>query len=177
MTNMRLRKLEERDAEGMLEWMEDPEINKNFRFSTENKNLQDVLQFIREAETTPVGGKSIHYAIADENDEYLGTISLKNINMSDKNAEYAISLRAKAQGKGIALQATKLLLKKAFVDYNLERVYLNVLADNIKAIKLYENSGFVYEGEFRKCIFLRGEYKNLKWYSILRDEYKGVIRS
>ena len=171
MKNMRLRKLEERDAEGMLEWMKDPEINKNFRFSTDNKNLQDVLKFIREAKTMPIEGKSIHYAIVGENDEYLGTISLKNINMVDKNAEYAISLRTKAQGKGTATQATKLLLKKAFELFNLERVYLNVLTDNVKAIKLYEKIGFVYEGEFRKCLFLRGEYKDLKWYSILRDEY------
>ena len=171
MKNLRLRKLEEKDAEGMLEWMKDPDINKSFRFSTNNKDLQDVLCFIRAAETLPAEGKSIHYAIADKNDEYLGTISLKNINLTDKNAEYAISLRAEAQGKGIAAQATKLLLKKAFEDYNLERVYLNVLADNIKAIKLYEKTGFVYEGEFRKCLFLRGGYKNLKWYSILRDEY------
>lgn len=171
MKNLRLRKLEEKDAEGMLEWMKDPEINKNFRFPSDNRNLQDIQQFIREAETMPFEGKSIHYAIAGENDEYLGTISLKNINLTDKNAEYAISLRAKAQGQGIAMQATKMLLKKAFEDFNLQRVYLNVLADNVKAIKLYEKTGFVYEGEFRNCLYLRGEYKALKWYSILRDDY------
>ena len=46
-----------------------------------------------------------------------------------------------------------------------------MLADNIRAIKLYEKLGFVYESEFRNCFFLRGGYKALKWYSILRDEY------
>ena len=88
--------------------------------------------------------------------------------MVDKNAEYAISLRAKAQGKGIASQATTTLLKIAFEDLNLERVYLNVLSDNKRAIRLYEKIGFVYEGE----------YKALRWYSILRGEYfmRGVIR-
>lgn len=176
---MILRKLDEKDAKGMLEWMKDTEINKNFRFSIDNKNLQNVLDFIRGAEIVPSEGNSVHYAIADEADEYLGTISLKNFNMVDKNAEYAISLRAKAQGKGIASQATTTLLKIAFEDLNLERVYLNVLSDNKRAIRLYEKIGFVYEGEFRNCMFLRGEYKALRWYSILRGEYfmrGGVIR-
>lgn len=36
---MILRKLDEKDAKGMLEWMKDTEINKNFRFSIDNKNL------------------------------------------------------------------------------------------------------------------------------------------
>jgi len=39
------------------------------------------------------------------------------------------------------------------------------------AHSMYERIGFVYEGAFRKHLFLRGEYKTLKWYSILREEY------
>ena len=35
-----------------------------------------------------------HFAIIDDqDDEYLGTISLKNIDLKNKNAEYAISTR------------------------------------------------------------------------------------
>jgi len=46
-----------------------------------------------------------------------------------------------------------------------------VLAENKKAIHLYEKCGFVYEGEFRKHLFLKGKFRTLKWYSILREEY------
>ena len=107
----------------------------------------------------------------DENDDYLGTISLKDVDIISGNAEYAISLRKKAQGRGIATQATKELLKKAFEQFGFEKVYLNVLADNEHAIHLYEKCGFVYEGEFRRHLFLKGEYKTLKWYSVLKKEY------
>lgn len=168
---MLLRQLKEKDAEGMLEWMHDPEIQKNFRFETDNRKLKDVIDFIQKAEIRPINGKSIHYAIVDEQDEYLGTISLKNIDLESRNAEYAISLRKKAQGKGIASRATKEILNLAFNCFHLERVYLNVLSGNEKAIRLYEKCGFVYEGEFRKHLFLKGEYKTLKWYSMLKEEY------
>lgn len=171
---MKLRKLEEKDADGMLEWMHDPEIQKGFRFNAVDKDKEAVLSFIQEADISLIDGKDIHYAISDENDEYLGTISLKNIDLSSKNAEYAISLRRMAQGKGIATEATCEILRIAFEQYHLERVYLNVLADNIRAIRLYEKCGFVYEGEFRKHLFLRGEYQTLKWYSMLKDEYNAI---
>lgn len=168
---MRLRKLEEKDADYMLEWMTDSEIQKYFRFDMANRKKEDILAFINNAEIKMIDGKSIHYAIADERNEYLGTISLKNINLVSRNAEYAISLRKKAQGRGIATEATKELLRRAFFEFGLEKVYLNVLSENDKAIRLYEKCGFVYEGEFRKHLFLKGEFKALKWYSILKEEY------
>jgi len=108
----------------------------------------------------------------DENDEYLGTISLKEIDFENENAEYAIVLRKKAQGKGIATEATRLVLDAAFNKYCIHRVYLTVLADNKSAIKLYERCGFKLEGEFREHLKINGKYVNWKWYGILRQDFQ-----
>lgn len=169
-----LRELKEKDAPLMLEWMHDPEIQKGFKKNMMGASLDDAKNFCRKALTPEVlsEGISLHFAIVDEDDEYLGTISLKDISLDNLSAEYAITLRQKAQGKGIAYKATGLVLKKAFEDYDLHRVYLNVLADNDAAIRLYERSGFTFEGEFRDHLFLNGSYHNWKWYSILSNEFK-----
>ena len=172
MSEVRLRKLKIEDADNMLEWMHDEEIQRNFRMNTLHKTKQDVMEFISDSTIVAVNGGSIHFAITDEEDEYLGTISLKEIDLQAHNAEYAICLRKKAQGQGIAKAATKLILEEAFDKLELERVYLNVLSENERAIKLYQSCGFQYEGEFRKHLFLRGKYRNLKWFAILKDEYK-----
>lgn len=168
---IKLRCLKEKDTEGMLEWMHDPDIQKNFQFNPEEKDRCAVLMFIKNARAEFIGGRDIHYAITDKKDEYLGTISLKNMDLTAKKAEYAISLRKCAQGKGIAQKATYEVLRLAFEQFQLERVYLNVLSENEKAIRLYEKCGFIYEGEFRKHLFLGGDYKTLKWYSMLKEEY------
>lgn len=168
---MMLRKLEEKDAEGMLEWMHDSDIQRFLQFPMMSRTKDDVLEFIRTAEIYPFHGKNIHYAVVDESDEYLGTVSLKAVNMEAKNAEFGISFRKKAQGRGIAAQATRELLKKAFEDFGFERVYLCVFASNLKAIKLHEKIGFTYEGEFRKHVCVRGRYETLKWYGMLKTEY------
>lgn len=168
---MVLRELKSEDAVGMLEWMHDKDIQKKFQFAAADRTMEDVLKFIRSASYVIEDGNSIHYAITNDGGEYLGTISLKNLDLSAKKAEYAIVLRKKAQGCGLAALATEKILNKAFYEIALERVYLNVLEENKRAIKLYEKSGFIYEGEFRNHLFLNGEYKTLKWYAVLKEEY------
>lgn len=183
--NVRLRKLENKDCDGMLEWMHDEEVMHSFRKDMRNRTREDVLKFIENAKDIPANGEDLHYAVVDESDEYMGTISLKAFNEKDGNAEYAISLRRKFWGKGVGQSATEKLLEIAFQKMNLERVYLNVLANNERAIRLYEKCGFQMEGEFKKHLYLEGGHKNLKWYAMLKEDYieiknilgGGVIRN
>ena len=167
---MELRKLELKDAPGMFEWMRDPERAQHFSFIPEFVTMDSVEEFINKAAQFD---SDRHYAIVDENDEYLGTISLKDINDKHKRAEYAIALRESASGKGIGYKATMAILDIAFNELGLNRVYLNVFPENKRAIALYLKCGFKFEGEFRQHVFIRGEFRNLKWYGILRDEYEG----
>ena len=113
----------------------------------------------------------MHWAISGADDEYLGTISLKKIDRENENAEYAIVLRKEAQNKGYGTEATKSILKIAFDDFNLNRVYLTVIENNTSAIKLYEKSGFVYEGTLREHLRKNGKYIGWKLYGILRSDY------
>ena len=169
---MKTRELELKDAEYMLEWMKDEGTKKVFKFNFNNMTLQDTQNFIinsREDNT------NCHLAVVDENDEYLGTVSLKNIDYENMNAEYAISLRKKAFGKGASSLATSEILKKAFYDLGLKRVYLNVLSDNLRAISFYEKFGFIYEGEFKEHIFINNTLKNIKWYRMMKQEYENKM--
>lgn len=167
---MKLRQLEKRDAEYMLEWMHDENINRFFCFDAAGMDLDSVNEFIDNSNKKDSNYK--HFAVANENDEYMGTISLKQIDECNKNAEYAISLRAKAQGKGYAKFSTVEILKYAFYKLKLNKVYLNVLSYNVRAIKFYEKIGFKFEGEFKKHIFIHGKFNDIKWYSYLREDFR-----
>ena len=103
-----------------------------------------------------------------QDDEYLGTISLKNIDLKNKNAEYAISTRKKARGTGANQQATESLLKYGFDKLQLHRIYLNVLSSNKRAISFYKKCGFIYEGKFKDHLFIDDRYQDLEWYAICK---------
>lgn len=173
-----LRELQEKDAEKMLEWMHDPESQKGFQKNMMGMTLEQAVFFCRQAsqDATKEHRQNMHLAVVDNRDEYLGTISLKNINRECRTAEMAVSMRKKARGFGIAMQAAGLLLHKAFVEMGLHRIYLTVLANNVVAIKFYEKCGFVYEGEMREHLFIDGQYISWKLYGMLEDEYlKGAF--
>ncbi len=168
---MILRCLRREDIPKMLEWMHDPEINRYFQFDAQQMTAEKVQAFIQKAGIQAKTKECFHFAIADENNEYMGTISLKYIDWDAKSAEYAISLRKIAQGRQIAFWATWEVLNYAFEVLLLQQVYLTVLPENAKAIRLYERIGFIYEGESKECISIRGEYKNLRRYRMLLQEY------
>ncbi|MCD8039720.1 MAG: GNAT family N-acetyltransferase [Lachnospiraceae bacterium] len=160
-----LRRLEEKDAPLMLEWMYDSEINCNFRADFASATLESAKEFIRGSFTD----KDMNFAFVDENDEYMGTISLKNISYEDSSAEYAVVARKKAQGTGAAMRATKELLNYAFEKLKLHKVYLNVLEENVRAQRLYEKCGFVCEGSAVDAVKIKGVYRTLKWYGIINE--------
>lgn len=170
---IRLRELQEKDAENMFEWMQDPDSQKGFQKDMLSRTLEDARDFCIESklDQSLQEGQSNHYAIVDETDEYLGTISLKKMSMKHRSAEYAVVVRKKARGQGVAMEATGLLLENAFRQIGLHRVYLTVLDDNIGAIKFYEKCGFTYEGELRDHIYVNGRFHSWKIYGILEEEY------
>lgn len=170
---MRLRKLEEKDIPYMLEWMHDRSINCFFRFDAEAQTTESVRSFIQKANTNE--NNEVHFAIASDEDTYMGTVSLKNIDQEVHQAEYAISVRKAFHGKSTASFATQEILKYAFDILGLNRVYLNVLPENIRAYKFYEKFGFVFEGEFFEAICIKGKIMNLKWYRLLKREYEALM--
>lgn len=165
---MLLREPKEKDAQGMLSWMHAPETKEIFANDFASFTLEKVLNFVKHANDDE---NNKNFVCVDDNDNYLGTVSLKNIDYLTKNAEYAVSFCSSAQGTGAAKFATKELLKYAFNDLKLERVYLNVIPDNVRANKFYKKMGFVFEGEFRNHILINGKLKNLCWYSMMKSEF------
>jgi len=165
---MKLRFLEEKDAPLMLEWMHDPEVNRWFRFHAADRTLDDVKQFITDAQADTK--KNRHYAICGDDDVYLGTISLKNIDYVNKNAECAVAMRRSAFGSGAAAWAMKTVVRLAFDELELIKVYVNILSDNKRSLAYCKKTGFIFEGEFKQHLIIDGKVKGLCWLAQYKTE-------
>lgn len=166
--NVRLRKLQKKDVVGMYEWMSDKTISSLLQIDSNKISTKSCMKFISKSHRDK---KNIHMAIVDEQDNYLGTISLKNINLQNKNAEFAIAIRSYAMKTGTAQKAFQEITRIGFEVMGLNKIYWCVRSDNLRAIKFYEKLNFRREGVFIQHILNNAKYSDLVWYAILKDEY------
>ena len=160
-----LRAFTENDIDNKIRWINDPKNNTYLHYDIpleknktlqwyKNKNNETRYDFVIEYEGIPVG--------------LIGLLAIDKVN---RKAEYYICLgEHDYKGKGIAKAATKLIIDFGFKELDLNKIYLNVDAENEIACFLYEKSGFVCEGIFKQDLFHRGRFIDRKRYSILREQ-------
>jgi UDP-4-amino-4,6-dideoxy-N-acetyl-beta-L-altrosamine N-acetyltransferase len=100
----------------------------------------------------------------------VGTIGLSQIDRRHRRAEYGVLIEPAARGKGLASEASRLLLRYAFRELRLHRVFLHVFADNESALRLYERLGFKTEGCLRQHAAKGSQMKDVIVMAILAPE-------
>lgn len=159
-SEIKLRAVEPSDAEIMLNW----------RFAPENYDYF--------YEYSPVGvemQRAWMASIAQRNDQVnfiaetvlekkaFGMVSLTDIDLRNRKAELARVLIGDDtfRGTGKGRMMVELCLEYAFGHLNLHKVYLEVFADNSRAVSFYKGMGFEQDGVFKEHIFKSGSYKDV----------------
>ena len=171
---MYLRKLEKKDAPQMLSWMHDDVVTRYLHQDYSGFQLDDAYRFISTSEWLL---DEKHMAIANDDDEYMGTVSLRHIDKTVGIAEFAIVVCQAAMGKGYALQGMLEMLDNAFQNYGLEKVYWRVHKDNNRAIRFFIKHGFnMLDEDVPEDILERhSNESNLVWFVVLTgDDYRNV---
>lgn len=163
---MLLRRLELRDASLMLAWMHDNNVVEKLKTNFSSKTLSDCEAFIKASWDDK---QNINLAIASDTDEYMGTVSLKHI--ENRMAEFAITVRAEAMGKGYSWYGMETIIEKAFDEYGLECVYWCVSKSNERAVRFYDKHNFHEAFDIPTSIVTRySDMDDLKWYSVLKGD-------
>lgn len=163
---MNLRKLKKQDADLMLSWMHDDSVVHDLGTDFSKKTIEDCISFIDYAQDET---NDLHLAIVDDNDEYMGTTSLKHINRDKSYAEFAITVRKEAMGKGYSAYGMAQIIRKGHEQLGLKNVYWCVNVKNKRAVRFYDKSGYMPTNDIPKEILdcyeeliARGEI--LRWY-------------
>ncbi len=120
----------------MLDWMKDDSVVKYLQNDFKSKTKTECIEFIKSSQSN----KNVHFAIADDDDMYVGTVSLKNINA--EAAEFAITVCKRAMGKGYAVFAMNELLLYGFNEKRLKYIYWCVSEENKRALRFYDKNGY-----------------------------------
>jgi UDP-4-amino-4,6-dideoxy-N-acetyl-beta-L-altrosamine N-acetyltransferase len=152
-----MRKITESDISLILKWRNSEFIKNNFvirePFTEENQK--------KWMENAIAKGKAVQYIILIDNLP-IGSVYIRDIDYTHKKGEFGIFIGEKDfVGKGFGLSTTKKMLKIAFDEIKLHRVYLRVFTDNISAIKTYEKAGFAREGILKDTVLIDGKFRDM----------------
>jgi len=171
-----LRKIIISDTANIIKWRNSEEVRRNL-FSQIELTEEYHIKYLHDIVET---GKCFQYIIVikeNGNSIDIGTVFIKNIDYKNCKGEFGIFIgESSARGKGYAKLATIEILRIAFTEIMLNRVYLTVIFDNIAAIKSYEKAGFKMEGRLRSDYCRNGEYVDVIIMGITKEMwYKNIL--
>jgi ribosomal-protein-alanine N-acetyltransferase len=111
--------------------------------------------------------------VVEADDEIIGECGFHNFDDYARTCHLGISLRREKWGQGYGQDATRTMLDYAFTHLNVRKVYLEVLADDERALGAYRKAGFVEEGRFREHTWHDGMYRDVLRMAVLRSEWTG----
>jgi len=152
---VRLRAIERADLPQCVEWFKDPEVRENL-FLDKPMSLAEEEKWYDEHLKR---ANDLIFAIETLKGKYIGNVGLHKIDHKNRHAEAGIFIGEKRLwGKGYGTDAMMLILKYAFEDMNLHKVYLTHFGTNERARRSYEKCGFIHEGVLRDHAFKGGKY-------------------
>ena len=158
-----------------------PLLESDLEFLNKVRN-QNAAEFLHDSRTFTlpqtkewfIQTKPDYYLILHE-DIPIGYFRISNHSLDNRNLYVGADIALEYQGKGLGYKSYRHFLPYLFKKYNLNKITLEVLSSNTRAINLYLKLGFVQEGVKRQEILKGNEYVDSIIMSILKSEYYGNI--
>lgn len=166
-----LRPLSEGDVnQDYVNWLNDDEVCKYNSHHVFPYTLELAKKYVADIQTSK--SDVVLAIVAKDNGKHIGNIALQKINFVNQNAEYAIILGDKDYwAKGIAKEASQMILKHGFESLNLHRVYCGTSVKNIPMQKLAIKLGFKEEGLRKEAMYKGGAFVDIIEYGLLKKDF------
>ena len=166
-----LRKIRLTDAPDMFEYSTDPEVTKYLLWDP-HPNVEHTRNYIDYLQDRYRDGKYYDWAvILKSSGKMIGTCGFSSILPEHRSAEVGYVLNPAFRGQGIAGEALSAVLDFAFRKMALNRVEAKCVAENASSERVMQKVGMTFEGVARSALLVKGEFRNIKIYSMLRSEY------
>lgn len=119
--------------------------------------------------------KLTQYYIIENEGEKIGYFRTSNYSKKNSSLYIGADLNKNYRGMGLGYKSYLRFIPYIFERYSLNKISLEVLSTNTRAINLYKKIGFVQEGIKREEILKNGIYVDSIIMSILRKEYEEMF--
>ena len=103
----------------------------------------------------------------------IGNIGFNHINWVSRNANIFLTIgEPEYWGKGIAGEASKLLINYGFTELNLHKIFAGVFTPNTRSLRAAEKLGFEKEGVLKEEMYVDGQYHDIHKFALFKRDWK-----
>jgi [ribosomal protein S5]-alanine N-acetyltransferase len=168
-----LRKMTPDDTEAVFTYASDPEVTRYVSWET-HLSTEDSRAFLDLVTSKYESGGEPEWGIVYKGDHrFVGTCGIVSWEPYHARAELGYALSRDYWGRGLMAEAVGAMFSFGFREMNLNRIEARCIAENSASARVMEKAGMLYEGTLRQREIIKGEHRDIKLYSILRDERRG----
>lgn len=164
-----LRKMLTSDADDMFEYARRPEVTKYLLWSPhESKKVtRGYLSYLQAQYSRK---NFFDWAITIEpTGKMIGTVGFSAIDTENDSAEIGYVLSPDYWGMGVAAEAVRRVIDFGFEELNLHRIEAKIILGNTQSERVAEKCGLSKEAEMKDKMLIKGEYKTILLYALVRD--------
>ena len=169
---LRLRSFQYTDLAAVHMLLINPESSiYNPGIAPENEYATEIIlkNWINEKEAEP--RNRFTFLIENNDQQFVGIISIGIIKTQYKNAEIWYKIRPEFWGKGYATEAVKAIIKFGFKNLLLHRIEAGCAVGNVASYKVLEKAGMYREAHTRKLLPLKSGWSDNYGYAILEEDF------
>jgi RimJ/RimL family protein N-acetyltransferase len=172
---VKLRGVEPSDAEIFFQWDQNSERARRLDFVWPPTSRAAVKTWVEEQAQKKLEKDAFMWVIENMDGVAVGSISTHHCDLRNRTFSYALDITPEHQRKGYASEAIALVLQYYFEELNYQKVAVPVHSYNCESMRLHSKLGFRIEGTLRRMVFSGGEYFDLIWYGMTREEFQHTV--
>lgn len=167
-----LRGMRVSDAADMFAYAKDPAVTE-FLTWYPHATAEETRQYLTYVGQRYRTGDFYDWAVVDqESGHMIGTCGFTSFNCPSDSAEVGYVLNPAYQGRGLATEAVRRVIRFGFEELELHRIEAHFMEGNDASRRLMERVGMTFEGFARESMKIKGKYCTVGTCAVLRGEYE-----
>ncbi|MFB3917791.1 MAG: GNAT family N-acetyltransferase [Terriglobales bacterium] len=171
-TRLMLRPLRMDDASDIFHYAHDPEVTQYTTWDA-HRTVEDSRRYIEQTIAAYQRGENAELAmeLKDADHKVIGTCGISNVSAEHCRGELVFAMAKEHWGGGLMGEALKAVFTFAYGPLQLNRIWARVDPDNMNTIRVLKRAGWQFEGTLRQDAKVRGQFRDVKLYSLLKREF------
>lgn len=166
-----LRPMTLEDARDVFLYASDPEVTRHVMWE-KHRSPEDSRRFLQQVVEGYARGELLWGVVLREEHRLIGSCGYDGSWVREhRRAEIGYVLSRDCWRKGYMTEAVLEMIRYGFENMGLNRVIARCFAENRASERVMQKAGMTFEGTQREHVFVKGAYRDLKLYSMLRREF------